>query len=145
MKPDTIADVLNRLEERPDDAELFQLLGRLYLEEGRLKEARAAYERSLALDPCDPFTHLYLGNWCWRCGKHKEALERFQYAAELSPDLAVAYWCQGDIHQAQGQFDLAEAAYRKAVEVDPNDPQARRKLSEWYEFRFGSDWEQSRG
>jgi hypothetical protein len=37
-----------------------------------------------------------------------------------------------------GRYDSAEAAYKKAVRVDPEDAQARRKLSEWYEFRYGS-------
>jgi tetratricopeptide (TPR) repeat protein len=135
----TVEEVLALIEEQPTDAELFQLLGRLYVKEHRFQEARAAYERALALDPNDPFTHLYLGNWFWIAGRRGEALERFEHAATLLPDEAVVYWTQEDIYKALGRYDLAESAFKKAVRVDPHDVTARRKLSEWYEFRYGGD------
>jgi Flp pilus assembly protein TadD len=93
MEPETIEDVLALLEERPADAELFQLLGRLYLKERRLEKARAAYEQSLLLDPGDPFTYLYLGNWFWANGQRHEALKRFKHAAKLLPGAPVVYGC----------------------------------------------------
>jgi Flp pilus assembly protein TadD len=137
MATETVEDVLALIEQRPTDAELFQLLGQLLLKERRMDEARAAYERALALDPGDPFTHLYLGNWFWFNGQRGEALKRFEHAAELLPDEAVVYWCQGDVYRAMGRLELAEAAYKKACRVDPEDEQARRKLFGWYEFRYG--------
>ena len=136
-EPETVEDVLALIEERPADAELLQTLGRLYLKAGRLDEARAAYERSLALAPDDPWTHLYLGNWFYHVGRRREALAEFERAAELLPGEAIVYTCQGDIHKAQGRHDLAEEAYRTAVRVAPDDALARRKLAEWYEFRYG--------
>jgi protein O-mannosyl-transferase len=134
---ETVEDVLALIEKRPTDVELFQLLGRLYRQQGRFEEAKAAYESALALDPNDPFTHLYLGNWFWFTGNRREALERFKHAARLLPDEAVVHWCQGDIYKAMGNYELAESAFKKAVLVDPDDAQARRKLSEWYEFQYG--------
>ena len=133
----TVEEVLALIEERPTEAELFQLLGRLYFEEHRFEEARAAYERALALNPNDPFTHLYLGNWFWAAGQRRKALERFEHAATLLPDEGVVYWTQGDIYQALGRYELAESAFKKAVQVDPDDMTAQRKLAEWYEFRYG--------
>jgi Flp pilus assembly protein TadD len=145
MDPETIEDVLSLIRERPSDAELFQLLGRLYLRAWRLEEARAAYEQSLALDPGDPFTHLYLGNWFWANGQHQEALKQFKRAARLLPNEAVVYWCQGDVYRALGCDRAAEAAYKKAFRVDPDDPQARRKLSDWYELRRGKGRREAKG
>ncbi len=133
----TVEEVLALIEERPTDAELFQLLGRLYIEEYRFEDARAAYERALALDPNDPFTHLYIGNWCWLAGQRGKALEHFKHAATLLPNQGVVYWTQGDIYKALGRYELAESAFKKAVQVDPDDVTSRRKLSEWYEFRYG--------
>ena len=137
MEPETVEDVLALIEERPADAELFQTLGRLYLKAGRFDEARAAYERSLALAPDDPWTHLYMGNWFYHLGRHREALAEFKLAAELLPDEAIVYTCQGDIYKTQGRHDQAEEAYRIAVRVAPDNASARRKLTEWYEFRYG--------
>ncbi len=133
MEPQTVEDVLALLEERPADAELFQLLGELYQHAGRLEEARDAYERSLALNPRDPWTHLFLGNWFYCVGKLQDALTWYKRAAELLPDEAIAYTCQGDAYRSQGRYDLAEEAYKTAVRVAPHDPQARQKLSEWDE------------
>ena len=133
----TVEEVLALIEERPTDVELFQLLGRLYIEEHRFEEARAAYERALTLDPNDPFTHLYIGNWCWIAGQRDKALERFKHAATLLPNEGVVYWTQGDIYKRLGRYELAESAFKKAVRVAPDDVTARRKLSEWYEFRYG--------
>lgn len=137
MEPKTIEDVLALINERPADAELFQLLGQLYLKAGKFDEAREAYDRSLALDPNDPWTHLYMGNWFFFVGDRRKALEEFQHAADLMPDEAIVYTCQGDIYKAQRQHELAEQAYKTAVRVAPDDLQAKRKLSEWYAFRYG--------
>src|SRR5262245_39225376 len=112
MEPTTIQDALDRIAERPDDAELFQTLGKLYLKHERFAESRAAFERSLELAPDDPWTHLYLGNWCYFRDRLNEALRWFRRAAKLLPDHPIAYACQGDIYRRQGRDDLAEEAFR---------------------------------
>jgi len=135
MESETVEDILALIAERPADAELWQLLGRCYLRQKQMPEAKEAYDRSLELAPDDPWTHLYLGNWFWGNREHRKALEFFKRAAELIPDEAIVYTCQGDIFRAQGRHDLAEDAYRMAVRVDPDNSDARRKLSEWSAFR----------
>jgi tetratricopeptide (TPR) repeat protein len=132
-EPQTIEEVLSLIENRPADAELFQLLGKRYLEAGQLEEARKAFEHSLALDPNDPWTHLYLGNWFYLNGRLSDALERFKHAAKLLPDEAIVYTSQGDIYESMGRNDLAAKSYKTAVRVAPDDPQAVRKLSKWCE------------
>ena len=138
MEPQTIEDVLSLIETRPADAELHQRLGLLYSKAGRMEESRAAYERSLALNPTDPFTHLYFGNWFYSSEMYSEALMRFKHATELSPDQAVGYWCQGDAHQSMGQYDLAQQAYETAVRVAPDNWQAHKRLAAWHEDRSGT-------
>ncbi len=133
MEPKTVEEVLALIEQRPADAEraeLFQLLGNSYLQAGQLKEARTAYEQSLALAPFDPWTHLYLGNWFSSTSRWREALEQFGVAATFLPDEAMVYICRGGVYQQQGRYDLAEKAYRKAVRVSPKDQKARQRLAE---------------
>ncbi len=138
MESESIDDVLALLEERPTDSAPFQKLGQLYMKAGRLEEAQQVYERLLDLDPKDPFTHLFLAN-CFSARKmYPEALARSQCAAELLPDEAVAYWCQGDIYKAQGQYRLAQEAYERAVRVAPENEQAHDKLAAWHDFRRGN-------
>lgn len=137
MEPKTVEDVLALIAKRPADAELYQQLGLLYAKADRREEARAAYERSLELDPKDAFTHLFLGTWFSGSQMYPEALARFQNASELMPDQAVAFWCVGDAYRAQGIYHLAQQSYETAVQVAPDDEQARGKLAGWHECRTG--------
>jgi Tfp pilus assembly protein PilF len=58
----------------------------------------------------------------------------FDHAIALDPELAVAHWCSANLYRKQGEYELAEQAYERAVEVDPEDEQAREKLAEWRLF-----------
>ena len=137
METETVEDVLALITDRPADPELFQRLGHAYTKAGQVDEARQAFERSLELDPDDAFTHLFLGNWFGGQSMYREALLQFQLAATLLPDEAVVHWCLADAYKNQGRFDLAHAHFQTGVRVAPEDPQARRKLAEWDEFRTG--------
>jgi tetratricopeptide (TPR) repeat protein len=132
---DTVTEVLRLLEGLTADAEFFQGLGKLLFKHRLVEGAKAAYDAALRLDPCDPFTHLYLGNWSYGQGDYAEAIERFEYAAELLPDQAVAYWCLGDVYERQGRLALADYYFHRAVRVAPRDRQARRRLREWLRRR----------
>jgi superkiller protein 3 len=137
MCPKTVEDILALLQERPDDAELYQQLGTLYFERGDLREAWQAYMQSLTLNPDDPFTCLYFGNLLTLCDDKKYAMELYEHAAQLAPDLPVVHWCRAALHKSQGEFELAEQAYQQAVAVDPDDEQAQEKLAEWRAFIAG--------
>jgi tetratricopeptide (TPR) repeat protein len=129
------SDLLRLTAERPDDAELFQRLARRYRRRGQMTEARAAYERSLELDPSDPWTHLLLGNWYFAQRDEGAAVDWFSRAAALMPDDATPFWCLAEVYEHQGRFDLADENYRRAAEIDPANKSARRKLRSWLEHR----------
>ena len=130
---DKIADTLYLIERRPNDAELFQKLGGLYRKKGKMAEGKAAFEKSLELDPRDPWTHLFLGNWHYFQDDFASAIEHFANAASLMPDCAVAFWCLAEAYEAQDQAELADAHYRRAVEVEPSNKLARTKFKAWQE------------
>ena len=113
------------------NAELHKKIGRLYLKEGKMEAAKAAYERSLELDPCDPWTHLYLGNWHYTADENREAAKCFEYAAHLLSEIPVAFWCLGDAYAALGFDALATEHYRRALDMDPSDETARKRWQNW--------------
>ncbi len=80
---------------------------------------------------------LYFGNLLTICADTRSAWELHEHAAEVAPDLAAVHWCQGDLARKLKDFDRAEQAYCKAVEVDPDDEQAQKRLSEWRQFVVG--------
>jgi tetratricopeptide (TPR) repeat protein len=119
------------INKRPDDAELFQRLGKLHRKLGMSDEARVAWEESLRLDLCDIWTHHFLGNRYFEREEFVFAIERFDYACSLMPECYMPYICLGDSMEKQGLWDLADANYRRAVEVEPDNETAQWNLKAW--------------
>lgn len=136
-EPSTVEEALALLQERPDDAELYQQIGDLYFERRELMEAWKAYMQSFRLNPDDPWTCMKFGTLLTICDDKRYARRLFDYAIELDPELAVAHWCSGNLYRKQGEYELAERAYVRAVEVDPDDEEAREKLAQWRSFIAG--------
>src|SRR5437016_841483 len=100
--PPTISGLLKRIQGEPNVAELYQQLGNLYFKKGMKKKAKSAYERSLELDPCDPWTRLYIGNWHYSVDEDRKTVEYFEQAARLLPNIAAPFWALGDAYAALG-------------------------------------------
>lgn len=100
--------------------------GDALVRQGRLEEARAAYEAALALDPDFAMAHRNLGQTLLALEDLPGALSHLERAAELTPDdgvifgsLAQACWRLGD--EARAQSAAAEAE-RKAPVFGVPDP-----------------------
>lgn len=63
-------------------------------------------------------------------GKPAEAAALLDLGLEFHPDLSDAHVLRGDAHRALGEADKARAAYEKALALEPQNPQARRRLDE---------------
>lgn len=120
-------DLVAQLRRHSNDAEFFQELGKTFTKHGLSELAKAAYDISLELDPCDGFTHLYLGNWFYRRRQNEAALERFEYAAELMPDEPVCLSCIADVYERQNRLQEAESFHKKAMDLDPAGEDAKRR------------------
>jgi serine/threonine-protein kinase len=81
--------------------------------------AEASYNRILALNPGDAFTH---GDHAWfllNRGRNEEALREIGRAIDLDPLMPLFYaWAVG-LHAAVGRPDAALKMFAKAVELDP--------------------------
>ncbi len=66
---------------------------------------------------------LALGEAHFKTGMHGtlKAAEAFQHALTLNPGHADALARLGQLHHREGQYDLAESKYRKALESDPEN------------------------
>ena len=126
----TIDTLLKRIEATPQDAALYQQLGSRYLEKGLREEAKSALDRSLELEPSDPWTHLYLGNWHYRID-NREAVKCFKRAVLLMPNDAIGFVCLGDAYAALGFDALATENYRHALDMAPDDKIAKRNWQRW--------------
>jgi tetratricopeptide (TPR) repeat protein len=95
---------------------------------GRFPEARAAYERAIAASPDSAFLYRELGVLERRAGNGEQALTRLRRATELDALDTTAFVQLAELLESRDDFAGAEAAYRKAVELDPS-PELEAKLA----------------
>jgi tetratricopeptide (TPR) repeat protein len=88
--------------------------------EGRVDEARRAYERAITISPDSAFLHRELGQLERRAGNTNQALEHLRRALDLDSNDATALIETGELLEARGDASGAEDAYRKATAVDPS-------------------------
>lgn len=107
-------------ESDPDMVQAWDRLGSLRLEPGRFHLAIEPLERVLALTSDDRARVLTnLGMAHAGLGDEDRALELFEQAIDLEPDLGSAYARKGALLQTQGDFEGAEALFRQAIDRAP--------------------------
>ena len=117
------------LELAPNFAEAMNYLGYMWTERGtNLDEAKKLIEKAVALEPDNA---AYLDSLGWVLFKQhqpQEALDWLQKAVQQAdqPDPTL-YDHLGDIYAELKAFDKAREAWRKSVQLEPND-QVKKKL-----------------
>lgn len=71
-------------------------------------------------------------------GKNAEALEELNKAANIDPNYEMTYVYRGNVYQLMNEFTSAEAQYRKALEINPNNEVARTSIANLARKRSGS-------
>ena len=87
---------------------------------GRVAEARSGYERALQISPESAFLYRELGLIERTQGSVEAGLDRFRRAAELDPGDTVSLIQIGEVLDERQDFAGAEAAYRRAADVEPS-------------------------
>ncbi len=85
----------------------------------RLQEAALAYIRALRIEPEDFATNMNLGLVYFGLGQLDPAIFFVEKSTRIQPDSARAWSNLGVVYDAAGNAVLAEASYRKALELDP--------------------------
>lgn len=105
----------------PDLAPAWNNIGTLHESDGRDPIAEDHYRRSVEIDPTLAEARLNLARVLYKRGDFAEAekVVREVIAAKPAGILPHAHDLLGKIYHAQARFDVAEAEYRKAIELDP--------------------------
>jgi tetratricopeptide (TPR) repeat protein len=106
----------------------FYNLGTLSMKGGRPAQARAAFERALALQPEYPEVSNSLGALLAQSGELPAAVARFQQALEGRPDFPDALNNLGFALFQQGQDQQAYELFQKALALQPEFPEAFNNL-----------------
>ncbi len=98
--------------------------------QGRLAEAEALYREVLAGDSRQFDALHMLGVIAHQTGKHEDAVQLITRALQRNPADAAAHCNLGTAYRALNRLDEAAGSYRKAIELKPDYPLARRNLSQ---------------
>jgi Tfp pilus assembly protein PilF/peroxiredoxin len=102
----------------------FRNLGTLYMKAGRSADARAAFDRALALKPDDPDANNSLGALLAQSGELPTAIERFNAALQAKPGFPDALNNLGYALYQSGRANDAYELYQKALALQPDFPEA---------------------
>lgn len=115
---DALSLALDASRRSPRDRTVLQLLGKIYLRLGRLKEAEKALRDFTAIRPKADVS-LLLAQILILDGRLDEATRLLDEAQRLDPDHGGVLIARGDLLAKQGKPQEARAAYERAARVDP--------------------------
>jgi serine/threonine protein kinase/tetratricopeptide (TPR) repeat protein len=96
----------------------------LWLYDWQWEEARAEFEKSLALNPCYPTTNHWYAEFLMTMGQHQEAIARMQSSQQLDPLSLIISVAIGWTLYMDRRYDEATHQIRRTFELDPNYPVA---------------------
>lgn len=112
----------------PQDALPCQSLRYAYEGYRRYRTERVRYETAVKANPRDGLAHHHLALAALSVLRDEEALFHFTRALELDPRLSDAACGRARALQRQGHLAEAEAAFEKALQIDPENDEAHRAL-----------------
>ncbi|WP_304656039.1 FecR domain-containing protein [Neorhizobium galegae] len=117
----------------PDDPELPAYRGWLAILLNDRAQAEEALNRSLSIDPAEPTalearSHFRAGFK----GDYQGALADLEAAIKVAPGSSTTWNAIGNIQAARNANREAEAAFKKSIELDPQDPLSHSNLAIFY-------------
>ena len=113
---------------RPLSPVVYNNIGIVLRDQGKLAEAEMACRKAIELKPNFAEAHKSLGNALREQGKTAEAEAACRKAIVLKPDYAEAHNNLGNVLHDQGKLAEAVAAYQKAIELKPDYAEALSNL-----------------
>ena len=107
----------------PNDACAYEGVGRLYYDQNRYQETIDAFTQAIKLHPRDTSYH-YLGNTYNSLRRFNEALDAYQQLLKINPRYENVYADQGMSYYWLKRYPEAAAAFRRAAELQDDDPRA---------------------
>ena len=106
----------------PNFAAAYRQLARVWTQLDKRETATECWYQACTIEPdwATADEYLTLGNSLAEFGKIQQAIECYDRAIELNPNLAIAYHNLGEMLAAEKRQDRAIAHYEKALAIHPN-------------------------
>jgi tetratricopeptide (TPR) repeat protein len=114
-----IADLRRAAELQLGSSEIWNMIGNVESEREAVRESRAAYERSLALEPNNSVAMANLAVLYLDAGLVDKARPLAERAVELDPSMSFALLARGRVRLQSGDVDGAIEDFLKATTTDP--------------------------
>jgi Tfp pilus assembly protein PilF len=114
---------------KPDYAFAHQVLGGVFLLEGKLDQADAEMRKALSLDPTRLDVHADMGRVALARGDAAEAAAQYKTVLASEPSNPQAHVGLGQSLAAQGKLDEARAQMVEALRLTPQYPEAHDQLA----------------
>jgi tetratricopeptide (TPR) repeat protein len=108
------------------------MLGIIDMIHFRLSDAKAELERALALQPVNPFYHLYYGILLSRMDDNSSALRELMTAKRLNASYALTRFNLGRLLGQKGDYQAAKTELEEAVRLRPGFSAAYYQLARTY-------------
>ena len=131
--PQAINELREGLKYHGDDDQLLALLGETLSVEGRFREALAAFEGCVAVNPQNPANYNNLGLAYWNSGEVAKAEAAYRQAIQQDDQFALAHANLGLLYLiAKRDYRRAEGSLLTAVALDPELAAAHDALGAYY-------------
>ena len=116
------------LEAASDEAVQRNNLGASLLQQGKVDEAVAEFQKAVALDPKYTAAHLNLGYAYDRQGRPEEAMSQYQKVIALEPGNLFAHNNLGVLYDKKGLYDEAIREFERVLQIDTSNATALENL-----------------
>lgn len=114
----------------PEDWDLHIGLGRVYLRQGEKKKALALALLAARKTPNDPEAFLLLGMCRYQTGQPALAHQALERGLALTDNYADLHFLLARVAQAESQDETARVHYERALQLEPDNAQARKYLAD---------------
>ena len=113
----------------PHAASLFNNLAAMQERRGNYDDASRTAERGVQEDGAVAQLHKNVGDYHYRAARYDEALDAYQRASKINPDLGEdVYLKLGNIRYKRGEREAAITCWERALKLDPNNEIIRTNL-----------------
>ncbi len=123
------AQVCIALERYPETAELHSIAGVCFLLQENAEKALEYFSAAVQLAPKELRYLVNQAELLAKFGRQNEAMDIFQQVLSQDPRYETAYIGIGNIHQENGELELASAQFARAVRFNPKSVAARNNFA----------------